>query len=128
MSKDCTTTLGYVYEFNRMCKEGCDLCPLADDYFNECDEVSVVNEAKINIVQTWADTHPEQPTLNQREYDFVHSLEKDDADITRGDDGRLLLDWHGNIFWLNPDMFDFLKPPEHRVMTVKELKNCKLKK
>lgn len=103
MSKyDCSKTLDYVHERNRMCGSitihSCVGCPLRN--CNNCDEISDFEEWCIEAVQKWSDGHPETPKIKKREIDFIAMFK------TVGNK-RITRDVYGNLYF---EMFDeFIK-------------------
>lgn len=55
---DCSKTLEYAKEFNRLCKSiDCDEC-----IFNGlCKETEYITQEDIDKLQAWSDLHPEKP-------------------------------------------------------------------
>ena len=59
---DCSKTLNYVRERNRMCKSFgyCSGdCPLYK-YNYVCNKINYITQERIDIVQKWSDEHPQQ--------------------------------------------------------------------
>lgn len=59
---DCSKTLEYAKELDRMCKyylntdSKCDKCPLKEGL--DCNEITSITQKHITGVQTWSDYHP----------------------------------------------------------------------
>lgn len=67
---DCSLTLNYVKERERMCRFmarehplACDDCPLIET--PDCAVVSEITQECIDIVQKWSDEHPQKTMLNR---------------------------------------------------------------
>lgn len=63
MKYDCSKTLDYAHERNRMCNaaniEDCDNCPLRG-VGEDCYNTRYITQEHIDIVQKWSDEHPEK--------------------------------------------------------------------
>lgn len=61
MKYDCSKTLDYMHEKNRMCDThseiGCDCCELGNN--GCCNLIEKTTQEHIDIVQKWSDEHPE---------------------------------------------------------------------
>lgn len=78
---DCTKTLDYSHERERMCssfvnaEDGCSKCPLFQFY-----TCTITTEKCISIVQNWSDTHPEieykeRPVLTSNDASVLEALQ-----------------------------------------------------
>ncbi|MBR5874835.1 MAG: hypothetical protein IKY90_08915 [Oscillospiraceae bacterium] len=59
---DCSLTLNYTQEFNRMCKSAgckCNDCPMYV-VVGACDTVGGITQTHIDLVQKWSDEHPQE--------------------------------------------------------------------
>ena len=72
---DCTRTLNYVHELNRMCDvmNSCEDCPMSAVDIS-CDRIAEITEDSIRILQKWSNEHPEMPKLTRKEHDFLKCL------------------------------------------------------
>ena len=73
---DCTKTIDYVHELQRMCAVNddccaCSECPLLG---HDCLESKDITERHVAIVQKWSDEHPEKPKLTKKERAFIDSF------------------------------------------------------
>ena len=128
MKYDCTKTLDYDHEVNRMCKTiptspigKCPNCPLAN--IGGCSPASGLIQRTIDIVQKWSDEHPEKPKLTKKEHEFLATfLISIDKAVVRG---KLMQDLyihdtrHDAYCAIDPTMFSFIQEEER--MTFDEL-------
>ena len=123
MKYDCTKTLDFSHERNRMCHSypECNGCPL-DTWCLEMGD-TILTEEDIAVVQKWSDEHPEQPKLTKREYEFLKTfLISMDKAVVRG---KLMKDLYihdtryDTHYAIDPMMFSFIQEEEQ--MTFNEL-------
>ena len=123
MKYDCSKTLDYIHEWNRMCShylkgpdKTCKNCPL-DMYDYICNETSPQH---LQIVQAWSDSHPEIFYITSAEKIFLESLVKiEDLYATRISVDELVLTYYCNSIEICNTMFPFIEIDEP--WSVKEL-------
>lgn len=77
---DCSKTLEYAKELDRMCKyylntdSKCDKCPLKEGL--DCNEITSITQKHITGVQTWSDFHP----VKTRQSEFLKMFPNADLD------------------------------------------------
>ena len=79
---DCTKTLDYAHERNRMCNFcylSCENCPMYkfDNYGCKCNTIRDITADRIAIVQKWSNEHPERPDrleLNVKQKEILQAL------------------------------------------------------
>ena len=123
MKYDCTKTLDYHHEKERLCASfDCGYehsCPLTD---TDCNDVT---EEHIRIVQKWSDEHPEPPKLTKAEHGFLTSFMFPDELAIRKGGVTMQLDTHYSEAYSNAtiplkkNMFQFID--EDKEWTVEEL-------
>lgn len=120
---DCTKTLDYVHERNRMCDyysskhiQGCDFCPLGNIEDFHCMGHVYTDEDIVGIVQGWADSHKEKiPKITLWELNFLQVFNEvyntELAAIGRNKDGILYF-YNGvsDAIKIDPTMFSFIEP------------------
>lgn len=117
MKYDCSKTLDYDHEVNRMCKTiptspigKCPNCPLAN--IGGCSPASGLIQKTIDIVQKWSDEHPEQPKLTREEDSFICSFKVTANKYIERKQGYLFLTMGYNSIDLWPTMFSFIEEGE----------------
>ena len=120
---DCTKTLDYVHERDRMCDyyctkhvQGCDYCPLGTEEFYYCTGKIYTDEDIIKVVQKWSDSHEEDsPKVSLREHTFLRVFDEvydgELAAIGRNKDGVLYF-YNGisEAVKIDTTMFPFIEP------------------
>lgn len=74
---DCSKTLDYKHELNRVCKmyEQCYLgCPMRIQD-NSCVGISEITQESIDRLQKWSDENPEEPKLSMRDRAFLEAFD-----------------------------------------------------
>lgn len=96
---DCTKTLDYSHETNRMCTTyaNCKECVFKGI---GCIPSSITQES-IDIIQRWSDEHPEAPKLTKREHDFLDCFHPMNKYIKR-QYGVLSMIWNDPTITMNP--------------------------
>lgn len=96
---DCTKTLDYSHETNRMCATyaNCKECVFKGI---GCIPSSITQES-IDIIQRWSDEHPEAPKLTKREHDFLDCFNPMNKYIKR-QYGVLSVIWNDPTITMNP--------------------------
>lgn len=131
MKYDCTKTLDYMHELNRLCDDqypkGCaKVCPLAYGCNNKGD----FKPDYVDIVQKWSDSHPEKPKLTKEEYDFLASfMYPEELSIRKGGftmqlDTAYAVGYPDATIPLRKDMFHFI---EDKVWSVTDLLKLEVK-
>lgn len=109
MKYDCTKTLDFSHEYDRLCHSfDCDECPM----HTRCADASEITEEHIAIVQKWSDEHPETLKITREEYAFLQAFKVTaDKHIERRH-GHLFLVMGYSSMELWPSMFPFIKEGE----------------
>lgn len=108
---DCTRTLDYHHEKERMCDSypaGCEnSCPFAD---MDCDDIT---EEHIRIVQEWSDEHPEMPTITKEERAFLKAFKITEGKYIKRTNGMLRISFNqDSSFEIWGSMFPFIEDGE----------------
>ena len=120
---DCTKTLDYVRERNRMCDyyfskhiQGCNYCPLGDIEDFHCTGHIFTDEKIVKVLQEWSDSHKETfPKITLREHNFLQVFDEvydcELAAIGRNRDGALYF-YNGisEAVKIDTTMFPFIEP------------------
>ena len=120
---DCTQTLDYVRERNRMCDyyfnkhiQGCNYCPFGDIEDFHCTGHIFTDEKVVKVLQEWSDSHKETfPKITLREHNFLQVFDEvydsELAAIGRNKDGVLYF-YNGvsEAVKIDTTMFPFIEP------------------
>ena len=108
---DCSKTLDYSHEVDRMChaynvcSQDNEVCPLKE---SACYSAMVIDREKIDIVQKWSDENPEEPKLTKRDLAFLKAFGGcyRDRKIRKWCDGSVYYVFDGTATTLAKGMFE----------------------